>query len=287
MAALLATPSLAQNNSTNSTAPEVGQSTFVSPGSTVLFGLTTLVDSSDVYVSIRVPVGTTWGAIGLGSNNMAGSLILMIYMNAAGDNVTFSPRVAYGNYEPVHFPDVQYEVLPGTGISNGSMTFSMRCYKSCRNWPGGYIDITDPNQKAIYAVGPEGNVRSDDPAAPIKFHQDYGAFTIDMKRTNGIGDTPVLDANSQNEGVTMGPYKQDRSDYAAALHGILMVFCFVGLMPFGVVILRVGYWVRWHALNQGLALLSVVIGASLGILISFKYQRVRRCSWYRSGRGTC
>jgi Cytochrome domain of cellobiose dehydrogenase len=268
---LFASQSFAQND------PENGQSTFVSADKSIMFGFTVPSDAADdVDVTIRVPVGLEWGAIGIGSDVMAGSFIMMIYMNTAGDNVTFSPRVAYDNYEPVYYPNPEYQVLSGTGIYNDTMVFSMRCTKGCRNWPGGYVDTTSPNQKAIYAVGPVGTFASDDPAAGVRYHGEYGTFNIDMKRTQGADDAPFLDAHSVSEGTTPGSSWVNKSDYKASLHAVVMIFCFVGLMPLGVLILRIGEWVSWHGLNQGISLLGVLIGATLGILAGLLYQRVRR-----------
>jgi hypothetical protein len=205
---------------------------------------------------------------------MAGSLILMVYMNAAGDNVTFSPRVAYGHYEPQYYPDIEYTVLGNTGIFNNTMRLSIRCTKHCRNWPGGYIDVTDSNQKAIYAVGPGGGIFSDDPATALKFHEDFGQFRIDMKRTIGPGDAPILPAGVRSEGTRLGDYTEGKQDYKATLHAVAMVFCFVGLLPLGVLILRLGNWVKWHALHQAVSLAGVFVGFGLGIAISRTYQRV-------------
>ena len=63
-----------------------------------------------------MPVGISWGAVGLGSEDMDGALYLMIYMNEKGDNVTFSPRLANGHYEPKYYEDMELDILPGTGI---------------------------------------------------------------------------------------------------------------------------------------------------------------------------
>ncbi|POR31845.1 Uncharacterized protein TPAR_07965 [Tolypocladium paradoxum] len=258
-----------------------GQSTFVSPGGDLGFAFTVPDNgNSDIFFSLRVPTETSWGAVGLGSDDMKGALFLMIYRNEKGDNVTFSPRVAYGNYEPQLYPDVKFEVLNGTGVIDGYMVFNAKCSEHCRSWPAadsnsGYIDVTSPNQKAVYAVGPKEAFGSDSPAADIKFHREYGVFTIDMKRTQGSPDAPVLTKDSVSEGTTLDYRKTGRSDVKAALHATFMVFCIMAMFPFGVVVLRLGRWARWHGLNQTVAMVGVLAGLGLGVAASFNYQRSR------------
>jgi hypothetical protein len=205
---------------------------------------------------------------------MPGSLVLMIYRNRAGNNVTISPRVAYGNYEPTYYPEPKFEVLSGTGIVNDTMFFSARCTHGCRSWPQGYIDVSDPNQKAIYAVGPRGDFFSDSPDAPVKFHEQFGSFKIDMGRTRGPGDAPIITTGMNNIGTELLDWKKDKSDLKGTMHGVIMVLTFVGVLPFGVLLMRLGNWTRWHALNQGIGLLLVSAGLSLAILSSLLYTRV-------------
>ncbi|OLN85556.1 hypothetical protein CCHL11_05802 [Colletotrichum chlorophyti] len=267
--AFAATPSLAQTK-------DLGQSTFVSPDNNVAFGFTVPEDAgSEVYFTIRAPIDRQWAAIGLGKDQMAGSLILMMYRNEIGRNVTFSPRIAYGNYEPSYYDHMVWEALPGTGIFNGSMYLSVKCSLHCRSWTGGYIDVTSENQKALWAVGPEGAFGSDKRDASVKFHEEFGRFTINMKRTIGPGDAPVLKADAVNEGTTEVASADDKKDYKSIFHAVLMIGALLILMPIGAAFVRLGGLVRWHAVTQGMAVLVVVVGMVLGILTSFWYQRSR------------
>lgn len=257
-----------------------GQSTFISPDGDLSFALTVPDHGNrDIYFSLRVPVGVSWGAVGLGSDDMAGALFLMIYMNERGDNVTFSPRLAYGNYEPKYYEDLKFDVLNGTGIYDNYMVFNAQCTEHCRSWPSGstnhgFIDVSSPNQKAIYAVGPKEGFASNSPSAPLKMHEEYGVFSIDMKRTQGSAEAPILDDDSESAGTTLQSKKKGVSDWRATLHGVIMVFCIVGLLPTGVVLLRFGGWVRWHGLNQTVAMMGILGGFATGIVTSFHYQRV-------------
>ncbi|KYK60303.1 cellobiose dehydrogenase [Drechmeria coniospora] len=275
--AALAATALAEDTKDN----PPGQSTFVSPGGDVAFALTVPDnDNLDIYFSLRVPKENSWGAVGLGSDDMRGALVLMIYRNERGDNVTFSPRVGHGNYEPQYYPDVEYEVLNGTGIFDDDMVFVAKCTRHCRSWPagndpGGYIDVSSPNQKAIYAVGPRQGLQSNSPSAAIKYHREYGVFTIDMKRTQGSADPPVLTKDSKNEGTTLDGQQTGKRDVRSALHAAFMIFFVVFMFPLGVVLLRLGRWARWHGLNQTVGMVGVLAGLVLGVLTSFHYQRSR------------
>lgn len=272
----MALAALAQDDAT----PQ-GQSTFISPGGDVSFAFTVPDNgNSDVFFALRAHVDNSWAAVGLGSDDMKGALFLMIYPNDRGDNVTFSPRLAYGNYEPRYYPQLRYEVLPGTGIFGDHMVFVAKCIEHCRSWPAsdsnsGYIDVSSPNQKAIYALGPKEGFRSNSPAADLKFHREFGVFTIDMKRTQGSPDAPILDAESKAVGTALDYRKTRKTDYKAGLHGAFMVFFILVLFPLGVALLRLGRWARWHGVNQAIGVAGVLAGLALGILTSFNYQRVR------------
>jgi hypothetical protein len=232
------------------------------------------------FFSIRVPKKYTWGGVGLGSDDMKGALFLIIYRSGDGNNVTFSPRIAHGNYEPFFYDEMRWSVVQNnTGIIDDHMVFTAVCTDHCRTWPaadttGGYIDVSSPSQKAIYAFGPEGTLKDDSPSAPLKYHQEYGVFSIDMKRTRGFADAPVLNKDSKSEGTEQISRSTNKSDYKAKLHATFMIFFIIGMMNFGIVLLRVCGWAKWHAVNQIVATLGVLSGLALGVLTSFHYQRV-------------
>ena len=258
-----------------------GQSVFVSPDGSLAFGLTVPDhDNSDLFFHLRVKTSRSWGAVGLGSDDMKGALYLMIYANEKGDNVTFSPRLAYGNYEPTAYDEIKYEVLEGTGIADGYMTFVAKCTEHCRSWPGGdsdgkgWLDVTSPSQKCIYGLGPKEGFYSNKKDASLKFHQEFGVFTIDLKRTQGQADPPVLTKDSKNEGTELNYNKRPQWDVKSTLHATFMCLAVLVLFPLGVAILRLGRWARWHGLNQGVAMLFLLAGFGMGIAASFHYRRV-------------
>jgi hypothetical protein len=58
---------------------------------------------------------------------MKGANIFMIYANAAGTNVTLSPRLGTGNQQPSADTTAEVTLLDGSGISAGMMVANVRC----------------------------------------------------------------------------------------------------------------------------------------------------------------
>ena len=58
---------------------------------------------------------------------MAGANIFVVYADASGTNVTLSPRLGLGNFQPLFNSDAQVVLLEGSGIANGQMTANVRC----------------------------------------------------------------------------------------------------------------------------------------------------------------
>lgn len=188
--------------------------------------------------------------------------------------MTFSPRTSHGHYEPEYYPDAEYSVLNGTGVQDDHMIFSAHCHSGCRSWPGGYMDISSDHQPASYALGPREDFSSDDPAAPIKFHAEFGSFEIDMKRTLGHADSPALTDDSENAGTEAHGSKDGMVDAMSTAHAVLMVLVFVVVLPIAALLPRFADAVKTHAIMQGLSLLGGLVGFALGVKTSFHYQRV-------------
>ncbi len=58
---------------------------------------------------------------------MTGANIFIIYADANGKNVTLSPRLGKGNFQPNFNTDAKVTLLDGSGIANGVMTANVRC----------------------------------------------------------------------------------------------------------------------------------------------------------------
>ena len=217
----------------------------------------------------------------MGSNKMADSLIFMVYSDSSGKNITLSPRLVYDHVEP-SLTNLSVTVLPGSGIANDVMTVNAMC-TNCRSWKGGSIDPTNAAAQFIFAVGPDGSINSNSGSANLKRHAEYGTFTMDLTKAYGIRGVPVA-LTADTAGTTQDSLTNDH-DFAPALHAVVMILVFVGLMPFGVVVLRIFNRPKWHGLNQTLSACGALIGAGLGIYISTMYNRVSSC-FCEIGEGT-
>jgi hypothetical protein len=255
------------------------QSTFVAPSGQLAFAMSVPENATDeFYFVLSVNRSIAWGGVGLGTSSMPNALFLIVYESRDGHSVTFSPRLADGHYEPRYWDGFEYEQLDGTIADKEWMTIRARCTKSCLSWPGSEagIDLNSVAQDAVFAVGPWEGFTSDHPDEGLKFHDQYGAFKINIAGTHGATEAPTLSLGSVNEGVTLESSFHGKHDWLSIMHAVFMILCIVGIMPFGVIILRFGGWVRWHRINQSVALGGVIIGFGLGVATSFRYQRVRQ-----------
>lgn len=210
-------------------------------------------------------------AVGMGSDQMKGSLMFMVYTSSNGKNVTLSPRISDGHSEPSYTSDVTVDLLPGTGISNQTMIVNARC-GNCRSWKGGSLNIDTTAENFIYASGPSGHLNEDSATAGIKRHSRYGTFQMDLTKATGIGGVP--DPVSSNTEGTVQDSESTDHDFSASLHGAVMIFVFFGLMPIGVYILRIVGSPRYHGYNMAVSAGLGIIGAGLGIYAGSMYNRV-------------
>jgi hypothetical protein len=204
--------------------------------------------------------------------------MFMIYPSASEENVTFSPRLATDHTEPEFYPSLDVETLANaTGLVDQSTYVYTAVCRNCRAWPGGLLDVNSTSQQFIFATGPGGAAGSDSDQASVKLHYEHGAFTMDMQHATGPAAPAVLNAVTadDNEGSTLvGEPVEGMNDWVALVHAVFMIGCFVGLMPLGILIVRLGGWVRWHGLNQGVAMIGVIVGVGLGIKAGTLYNRV-------------
>lgn len=261
-------------------------STFVNADGAIGFAFAVPKDAEDqFYFTLRVHRSHAWGAVGLGAEDMPGALYLMVYDNRDQTNTTFSPRLGYGYYEPYHHTDFEYEILEGTGIYDDHMVVMGRCLRNCMTWPakgtkGGKIDAKSTREKGIYALGPLEGFTSDDKDESLKFHVQYGSFYMDMSRAHGATEPPTLSDRSRSDGAKLDQKYVRKADVMSTMHAVAMILGIVLLMPLGVVMLRLGWWVRWHALNQTIAMVMVLMGFGVGIATSLRYQRSRNFDSY-------
>lgn len=103
-------------------------------------------------------------------------------------------------------------------------------------------------------------------------HADYGIFQLDLTEAEGAAGIPV-NGTSISSGSLQIRYKTS-SDGMVAAHAIFTILAFVGLMPVGIVILRIFKSPKWHGYNQGVSFGIALIGIGLGFGCSTEYNRV-------------
>jgi len=82
--------------------------------------------TGDIFFQIQGTSSHQWIGLGQGAQ-MTGSNIFIIYADSSGKNVTLSPRLGKGNFQPQMDTDAKVTLLDGSGIANGVMTANVRC----------------------------------------------------------------------------------------------------------------------------------------------------------------
>ncbi|PWY75387.1 CBD9-like protein [Aspergillus heteromorphus CBS 117.55] len=86
---------------------------------------TAAANTGPIYIQMVAPTSMQWVGLGQGAQ-MAGSNMFIMYASS-GSNITLSPRNGLGHFEPKPNPSSEITLLPGTGITNNTMTANIRC----------------------------------------------------------------------------------------------------------------------------------------------------------------
>ncbi|KAF2481330.1 hypothetical protein BDY17DRAFT_301142 [Neohortaea acidophila] len=237
------------------------------------FALQAVKSTGDLYFHMSGPSGNSWLAVGLGYK-MEGALMLITYANSNNDGVTISPRYATGETEPVYQSNVTVDAMSTDPVS-GYLTANGVC-RGCVTWlNGGGIDLTSAAQPFIFAIGPPfPPLQSDSGSAGLTEHAFVGHFTMDM---------PAATVQS-NGNVPQGPFTSSQSASTATntettynpaphIHGLVMGFVFIIILPLGSLILRVWNSVRYHIVAQCIGLVLFLMAVAGGCVASTMYNR--------------
>ncbi|KAK5112884.1 hypothetical protein LTR85_011111 [Meristemomyces frigidus] len=253
------------------------------------------VQNGDIYIHMSAPTSRSWVGVGIGEN-MANAFMLVAYASSNGTGMTTSPRVArHGNSEPMWAEEMVFEKIwsdayaPNCNTAApGGIQISHGVCKNCSGFSA--EDYSNTALPFIYAVGPEMTLHSDELDAPLRRHEVYGHFTLDMTiaTTNAsslYGRVPAPNLNDTNAVVAdstfasagssapLGP-SQDADAYPT-VHAVMMSLAFVLVFPLGALVLRLLKSVLWHAVAQVVGIVLVLIGLGTGIRISQEYNRTR------------
>ncbi|MCJ1290479.1 hypothetical protein MMC34_002017 [Xylographa carneopallida] len=229
------------------------------------FALNIAPDSNDFYFHLSGPATNSWIAIGTGTE-MEGSQMFLVYTSTSGNNITFSPRLASSHKEPSYSSAIKVSLLEGSGLINGSYVVNAHCQNCSAS-----LNLESTSEPWIYAKGPSNSFRGDSPSDSIQRHVEYGRFTMNMVQAYGAAAIPT-NVSTNSGAAEVGPPSSD-NDYTAIAHAVFTCIAFVIVMPLGVVFLRILERVRWHWLNQLLALSMALIGLVIGIYLSTTYNK--------------
>lgn len=231
--------------------------------------------SGPIYFQINTASPLTWVALGQGTQ-MAGANMFVVYSDAAGDNVTVSPRLGKGHVQPLFNPNAKISVMEGSGIQNGTMTANVRC-DSCLHWDGGSLNPMNSASPWIWAAKAGSPLKSDSPSATISQHDEEGNQVVDLTKVTGDDSAnPFAGLSSSSAGASSseseswggssggeGPY-----DKKVTAHAVLMIIAFVILFPFSALSLHLfpsfGIMTA-HAPLQLFTLALAIVGMGLGI----------------------
>ncbi|KAF2681717.1 iron reductase domain protein [Lentithecium fluviatile CBS 122367] len=243
-------------------------STFFLERTETQFSLNLANGSSDVNIYFTSPA-FSWVGVGFGAG-MKNSLMVLLYPNKNGDNVTVSPRIADGNSEPSFAPEIKLDILEGTGIFDDMFVVKAVC-RSCRVWRGGIIDTSNTAHPMIYAFGPGNSLYSDDPNVSLKRHTRYGKFNMNMVEATGQGEIPASSSSLKSVKLTQGPVKDHhRKSLAHSVLGCLALFV---LWPLNVLFAGFLRNIRIHVGMSIFIMAFLVISFGLGISISSEFNR--------------
>jgi len=143
--------------------------------------------------------------------------------------------------------------------------------KNCTNVAKNTVSPQNATQPFVWALGAKyAYPDSPSESGPLKVHDMYGYFSVDMPNAMGGNGVPALGGtmeNTLNNGVVR------YLDFGNNGHAFIMVVTFVIIFPLGVVLFRVFDMIRLHIIFQTIGMVLVVLGAALGIIISTMYHR--------------
>jgi len=209
---------------------------------------------------------------------MSGANIFVVYADGNG-NVTISPRLGRGHFEPQFNSDADVTLLDGSGIIDGQIIANVRC-NSCLSWDGGEMSPTDTSSRWIYSYKNGDPLDSTSQQATIEEHDGNGLFGFNLAVATG-GDTSnpyvitspspstsspgtgTASRGATSKGATAAPTPTPTSGYVypggdtddagsvqigdsfeeitrkQKIHGTIMSVAFVILFPIGAIIVRI------------------------------------------------
>jgi len=147
---------------------------------------------------------------------MAGANMLVMYASGS-NNVTVSPRLGQGHFEPQFNSAAQITVLEGSGIDqNGNLIANIRC-DTCLSWSGGSMDPTDSSSSWMWAIKSGPALDSTSTSASISQHDTESRFGLNLQQgTGGTSSNPFNPAASGTSASASGTASSAATGTAAS-----------------------------------------------------------------------
>lgn len=230
--------------------------------------------SGPIYFQLRSTSPVQWFAWGQGTQ-MRGANIFVVYTSESGNNITVSPRLGEGHFEPLYNPNARISVLNDSGVSNGIITANVRC-DSCISWPGGSENVTSSSSPWIWAVKYGAPLNSSDVSADIAIHDDNGLAFVNMKKaTGGSLENPFANATIVTSAEPSETFDVESFHRQRIAHAVLTIVAFVIMFPFfalGLHLFPTTWTVNTHGFLQLLTLAIAAVGTALGISMAHQFE---------------
>lgn len=200
--------------------------------------------------------------------------MFVMYADGSG-NVTVSPRLGRGHYEPQSDKDEDFELLEGSGVDGYRMTANILC-RNCSKWIGGGMDFKKESGLWIWAALPGLPLASHDEREGLRMHKQHGVFMWPYGEAKGGKDEANPFLNASIAQVTLGvagslpppPVHWEPTDKFPIAHGTVASFALLVLFPLGAILIRVTaerrlVWV--HAGIQAVAYFMLFAAMAMGI----------------------
>ncbi|KAH6675057.1 hypothetical protein B0J14DRAFT_588832 [Halenospora varia] len=228
-------------------------------------------NANDFYLLISAKFDNRKGFAAFGTGTtMDGALMFIMYPGEHEGDVTVSVRTTNYHYPPEPSDlTPEYKVLK-TWVDGSYHNAQLVCY-SCDDWTRNAAQVTSKNQGWIFANHYDYMMQSNDLAKPISQHTDYDRFELDMTISHYPKGTPIAPDLVDNGRKSVGAQKSSSwsPQQLFAIHGLLLAFAFVIMMPLGIAGIRSGYQkafkIHWmiQMCSVSIALMGIVLGIYL------------------------
>jgi hypothetical protein len=164
--------------------------------------------------------------------------------------------------------------------SNGDNFIVSGICRNCTNWSNPPLDLTSTSAPFMWAVGPPslGNTNrwSNALNAPLRLHQMYSTFTMDMTQatvqTNPSSQLP--DITNGTSGASVNPNFSVTQDLKSPAHGIAMVLALIFLIPLEMFLRACIKSAKFQIFMTAIISILFIAGLALGFVVSPWFVRV-------------